>query len=138
MPMSHRKFRKNPPSWLTIALVAGSIWGCVPSSGGSGGADGGTDAAATDGSVAPSDQGADVTCGNSTVEAGEACDDGNITDGDGCDSQCQIEHPPPVCGDGTVDMREACDDGNTDDGDGCDNRARSSPLRPAAATASST
>jgi cysteine-rich repeat protein len=30
-------------------------------------------------------------CGNSTVETGELCDDGNITDGDGCSSTCQIE-----------------------------------------------
>ena len=32
-------------------------------------------------------------CGNGLVEAGEACDDGNMASGDGCDSLCQIEGP---------------------------------------------
>ena len=31
-------------------------------------------------------------CGNGVVEGGEACDDGNTADGDGCSSQCQV-HP---------------------------------------------
>jgi len=30
-------------------------------------------------------------CGNSIVEAGEDCDDGNLVSGDGCDSSCQTE-----------------------------------------------
>jgi cysteine-rich repeat protein len=30
-------------------------------------------------------------CGNGTVEYGEACDDGNRVDGDGCTSRCRIE-----------------------------------------------
>ncbi|MBU1432971.1 DUF4215 domain-containing protein, partial [Myxococcota bacterium] len=30
-------------------------------------------------------------CGNSTREYGEDCDDGNLVNGDGCDSQCQTE-----------------------------------------------
>ena len=30
-------------------------------------------------------------CGNSVVETGEQCDDGNIVNGDGCDSSCQTE-----------------------------------------------
>lgn len=30
-------------------------------------------------------------CGNGVVEAGEQCDDGNVTNGDGCDENCQIE-----------------------------------------------
>ncbi|NIR40291.1 MAG: hypothetical protein GWN73_32630, partial [Actinobacteria bacterium] len=30
-------------------------------------------------------------CGNSVVEAGETCDDGNTTPGDGCDGSCQQE-----------------------------------------------
>ena len=33
-------------------------------------------------------------CGNTIVEPGETCDDGNTTPGDGCDASCQIE--PPV------------------------------------------
>jgi TonB family protein len=40
---------------------------------------------------------ADPVCGNSSVEAGEQCDDGNTADGDGCSSTCRIEvRPPPT------------------------------------------
>ena len=56
------------------------------------------------------------TCGDGTLDPGEECDDGNTTDGDGCDSECVLEK----CGDGTLDPGEECDDGNTTDGDGCD------------------
>ncbi len=35
----------------------------------------------------------DPVCGNSVLEAGEACDDGNLASGDGCDLQCQSESP---------------------------------------------
>ena len=31
------------------------------------------------------------TCGDSSIEASEECDDGNTTDGDGCDSTCVAE-----------------------------------------------
>ncbi len=38
-------------------------------------------------------------CGNAALEAGEGCDDGNLTDGDGCSSGCTVETvvitPPP-------------------------------------------
>lgn len=30
-----------------------------------------------------------AVCGNSIVETGETCDDGNTVDGDGCSSTCQ-------------------------------------------------
>lgn len=33
-------------------------------------------------------------CGNNIPESGEQCDDGNIINGDGCSSMCQIENPP--------------------------------------------
>lgn len=61
----------------------------------------------------------------------EQCDDGNTTDGDGCDSSCRTEQyfdcPVPnspctrvdVCGDGLLGDTENCDDGNTVGGDGC-------------------
>ena len=45
----------------------------------------------------------------------EQCDDGNTTSGDGCSSNCQLEH----CGNGHLDPGEGCDDGNNVGGDGC-------------------
>ena len=54
-------------------------------------------------------------CGNSRAETGEQCDDGNVLDGDGCDSNCRFTG----CGNGIVTAGEECDDGNTDNGDGC-------------------
>src|SRR3989344_4127509 len=58
-------------------------------------------------------------CGDGTLDAGEQCDDGNTTNGDGCSAQCTIEQDEPQCGDGTLDAGEQCDDGNTTNGDGC-------------------
>jgi cysteine-rich repeat protein len=55
-------------------------------------------------------------CGNGTVGLGEQCDDGNRSNGDGCDSNCT----PTACGNRVVSAGEQCDDGNTVDGDGCD------------------
>lgn len=60
-----------------------------------------------------------AACGNGYNETGEQCDDGNLTDGDGCSSTCTIETSAGVCGDGTVDTGEQCDDGNVVNGDGC-------------------
>jgi cysteine-rich repeat protein len=45
-------------------------------------------------------------CGNSHVELGEQCDDGNVLSGDGCSSLCTIEGK---CGNGTLDSGEECD-----------------------------
>jgi len=90
-------------------------------------------------------------CGNGVVDPGEACDDGNNTDGDGCSSSCQVEASSEtqcddgidndgdglvdcadsdcqndpvcgVCGNGIVEAGEQCDDGNVTIGDGCDDR----------------
>ncbi len=56
-------------------------------------------------------------CGDSYPYSGsEACDDGNSTNGDDCDTDCTLPH----CGDGAVNGNEACDDGNSTNGDGCD------------------
>ncbi len=55
-------------------------------------------------------------CGNSLVEIGETCDDGNTTPGDGCSATCQTE---AICGNGVREGGEACDDGNLVNGDGC-------------------
>jgi cysteine-rich repeat protein len=35
-------------------------------------------------------------CGNDLVEPGEACDDGNTDDGDGCSAACQLETAPSL------------------------------------------
>jgi cysteine-rich repeat protein len=51
---------------------------------------------------------------------GEACDDGNTIDGDGCESTCV----PTGCGNGVITMGEGCDDGNIVDGDGCDSNCQ--------------
>ncbi len=56
-------------------------------------------------------------CGDGFVnQAPEQCDDGNATDGDGCDSNCTFT----ACGNGVLTAPEECDDGNTFSGDGCD------------------
>ena len=77
----------------------------------------------------------DPVCGNGIGEQGENCDDGNLTNGDGCSDACNVEngyacryqqaHPNNVChaitcGDSFLDNGEQCDDGNTTNGDGCD------------------
>jgi cysteine-rich repeat protein len=73
------------------------------------------------------------TCGDGVVDPGEACDDGNNVDNDGCSQACTLEDDPsttsastststtngPQCGDGVVDAGEECDDGNLVDDDGC-------------------
>ena len=67
-------------------------------------------------SACSDDAGQKQVCGDSRLEAPEACDDGNVLDGDGCSELCVVE----FCGDGTTNNSgEACDDGNTTAGDGC-------------------
>ena len=59
------------------------------------------------------------TCGDwmlRPTEGGERCDDGNVTDGDGCDGNCTLT----ACGNGITTAGEQCDDGNAENGDGCD------------------
>lgn len=43
-------------------------------------------------------------CGNGAVQTGEACDDGNNEDNDGCDKTCDAE--APVCGNGVCEFAE--------------------------------
>ena len=67
---------------------------------------------------------------NGQQDLGEACDDGNIVDDDGCSPSCAVEEGwecygfpsncQSFCGDGVVVGSEECDDGNTSNGDGCD------------------
>ena len=63
-------------------------------------------------------------CGNGIKDPGEICDDGNITDGDGCSHDCTSLEK---CGNGVIDHAagEICDDGNNNDGDGCSHDCRS-------------
>jgi cysteine-rich repeat protein len=56
-----------------------------------------------------------AVCGNAVIEAPELCDDGNLGDGDGCDSNCT----PTACGNGVVTAGEECDDGNVVSSDCC-------------------
>jgi cysteine-rich repeat protein len=56
-------------------------------------------------------------CGNGTTEApNEACDDGNLINGDGCQANCTVT---PACGNSFTEAGEQCDDGNLISGDGC-------------------
>ncbi len=52
-------------------------------------------------------------CGNGVVETGEACDDGNRRDLDGCASDCRSDES---CGNGVIDRAhgEDCDCGSSD------------------------
>jgi cysteine-rich repeat protein len=77
---------------------------------------------------APDGAGADLCdrrgCGNGVSECSEECDDGNTSNGDGCDTACRIETGwtcsatnPAICqscGNGAIEGAEACDDGNTE------------------------
>lgn len=71
-------------------------------------------------------------CGNSRVDEGETCDDGNALPFDGCSQSCQKEPDcgsgacNSTCGDGLV-VGEACDDGNNRDGDGCSSDCQVEP-----------
>jgi fibro-slime domain-containing protein len=71
-------------------------------------------------------------CGDGRRGPGEACDDHNTRDLDGCSQSCTVEPdfacPVPggacvrvvICGDGRIEGGETCDDGNTSsDDDGC-------------------
>lgn len=55
-------------------------------------------------------------CGNAIVDPGEVCDDGNVSEGDGCAADCQSDES---CGNGVADPSENCDDSNGLGGDGC-------------------
>ncbi|MEW5850012.1 MAG: DUF4215 domain-containing protein [Myxococcota bacterium] len=78
----------------------------------------------THGSRLPYEKGHPITvpcitawCGDGVVADGEACDDGNMVDNDGCSADCVVE----VCGDGILQtgIGEQCDDGDALTGDGC-------------------
>jgi cysteine-rich repeat protein len=96
-----------------------------------------------------------TSCGDTIVEPGEQCDDGNDDNGDCCSSTCQFEpednpcddgiacstgdhcnasgicvydENPCLCGNGSIDAGETCDDGNTANGDCCSSTCQPSNL----------
>ncbi len=73
-------------------------------------------------------------CGNGIIEGAERCDNNNLQNNDGCNSNCLIEDGwrcngqpsncisiivPPVCGNGAIEGTEQCDDSNGINNDGC-------------------
>lgn len=100
-----------------------------------------TDASSVNESDACVGAGCGATCGNGTVEAPEACDDGNTIPGDGCSGVCAIEpgYTCPTagqpciytvvttCGNSLIEGNEACDDGNKFDSDGCSSGCQVEP-----------
>jgi fibro-slime domain-containing protein len=105
--------------------------GSVGSTGGAAGKSGQCNSTSTAGCVAQFPP----ACGDGINNQGgiEACDDGNVLPGDGCNGACKVEknwtcpsdiRQGPctkniVCGDGKIGPGEVCDDGNTKDNDGC-------------------
>jgi cysteine-rich repeat protein len=61
-------------------------------------------------------EGVEPVCGNGVVESGEACDDGNADEFDGCTTGCAVG---PTCGNKIIESGEECEDGNRTPGDGC-------------------
>lgn len=72
--------------------------------------------------ILPPDGPSTVLCGDGIVEGDEACDDGNLLDGDDCSADCSAG---VTCGNGASDPNEVCDDGNRIGGDGCSADCRS-------------
>lgn len=62
-------------------------------------------------------------CGNSVVESGEECDDGNASDGDGCSATCQTETSGGTASGttGGTDGGSTGTDGTSDNGSGNSN-----------------
>lgn len=66
------------------------------------------------------------------IDPTEACEDGNLTAGDGCDPTCQIE---ATCANGAAEGGEPCDDGTVCD-DSCLGNCQGGTLLTAGATVS--
>lgn len=97
--------------------------------------------------TASTTEGALPECGNGVIDAGEACDDGDLSDDDACTAACQdavcgdglvwtgmeeCDGGPAcdadctwsTCGDGKLDPGEQCDDGNEVTLDGCESTCK--------------
>ncbi len=64
-----------------------------------------------------------IQCSNGFVEGSEECDDGNLSNMDGCSDECKVE-TAGTCNNGVIESLEQCEDGNLDNGDGCDEFCR--------------
>lgn len=63
-------------------------------------------------------------CGDSVVSGTEECDDGNVVDADACSNMCLAN----ICGNSRIDAGETCDDGNTVAGDTCSPTCQTSAI----------
>ncbi len=60
-------------------------------------------------------------CGNKSIDAGEACDDGNAVSGDGCSADCHTIESGYICPTvGELCLLESCGNGVLDPGEDCD------------------
>jgi len=66
---------------------------------------------------------AGIECGNGFVEGSEECDDGNLSNLDGCSDEC-LNETPGTCNNGVVESGEQCDDANNVDTDACTTTCR--------------
>jgi fibro-slime domain-containing protein len=117
------------PQATTTRRTASSSGGSSSGSSGTSSSSGASSSSSGASSSSGSSSGATTKCGNGTLDAGEMCDDGNLTNGDGCGATCIIEEgwacPPgqachkTTCGDSVVEGWEQCDDGNAVPFDGC-------------------
>jgi cysteine-rich repeat protein len=82
------------------------------------------DACCPEGANANTDGDCEPVCANGAQESGEACDDENHVDGDGCSADCSSDE---TCANGVIDEAagEVCDDRNHIEGDGCSADCRS-------------
>ncbi len=100
--------------------------------GASGGGEG-DDTEGGDGDETGAQGGVSDGCGDSEIDDGEECDDGNTEDGDGCSSKCEEEAgftcvaegaACEECGNGVLESSEECDDDNRDNNDGCSSKCK--------------
>ena len=58
----------------------------------------------------PATASAQGVCGDTVLDVGEECDDGNTNDGDCCSSSCQFESRVTICRAraGSCDVAETC------------------------------